>query len=156
MLINQGRVEALGSPEELFLNPDLSLVKHAHSGLLLKVTSLVYDEKYALLRGWLDGQEVFLTAHNIEGQQQVQVKVESKDVVIATALLNHCSLQNCLRVTISSIKPLLKGSVLLTLSTGKQKILAKVTCKSLYELDLQVNQSIFAYIKTLSILDDLN
>lgn len=153
MLISNNQIEAFGTPEALFLNPELSLVKHAHSGLLLTVNALNWDVEFSIYRGLVEGQEVLLTAEDVNGQSSVQIKVESKDVIIATSRIGSSSLQNCLKVTIESMKPLSKGSVLLTLCIGKQKLLSKITCKSLLELDLQVNQSVFAYIKALSILD---
>ena len=66
--------------------------------------------------------------------------------------IKNSSLQNCLRVTILQIEDLGAGVILLTLSTGKQKILAKISSKSLMELQLQINTDVFAYIKAMSII----
>ncbi len=154
VLINQGTVEAIGSPQALFLDPDLSLVKHAHSGLLLNVDSLTWDQQFSLVHGLVDGQAVVLARDKKHNEQSLEIKVESKDVIIATERLASSSLQNCLTVKIDEIKSLSVNSVLLTLSTGRQKLLAKITLKSLNELNLQKNQSVFAYIKALSILGD--
>ncbi|WP_019616694.1 molybdenum ABC transporter ATP-binding protein [Psychromonas ossibalaenae] len=154
ILIEQGRVEAIGEPQTLFLNPKLSLAKHAHSGLLLNVDSLTWDKDYSLLHGLVDNQEVLLTVDTQPSETSLQIKVESKDVIIAAQRLSGSSLQNCLQVSIEQIEPLSAGSVLLTLSTGKQKLLAKITLKSLTELDLQLKQTVFAYIKAVSILGE--
>lgn len=152
MLISNNAIEAFGTPEELFLNANLSLVKHAHSGLLLRVDSLSWDEEFSIYKGKIEGQRVLLTTKSILVEQCVDIKVESKDVIIATSRIISSSLQNCLQVTIFAIETLSKSSVLLTLRIGNQKLLAKITRKSLHELDLQVDQTVFAYIKALSIL----
>ncbi|MFT6985957.1 MAG: molybdate transport system ATP-binding protein [Psychromonas sp.] len=154
ILINQGSIEAIGSPHDLFLDANLSLVKHAHSGLLLSVDSLSWDPTFSLVQGCIDGQAVFLAQDKESSDKTLQIKVESKDVIIATEQLNLSSLQNCLRVKIEAIEPLSANSVLLTLTTGRQKLLAKITLKSVNELKLQKGQSVFAYIKALSILGD--
>ena len=59
LLINNGEVEARGEPQTLFLDPTLSLVKHAHSGLLLTVDELKWDLENAILQGKVDGQPIF-------------------------------------------------------------------------------------------------
>lgn len=151
ILINQGKVEAIGIPETLFLDSSLSLAKHDHYGLLLLVTSLCWDEEYAVMKGEIDGQDIILTMPP-ETNSSISIKVESKDVIIANTPLNSSSLQNKLNVNILKIESLSKSSVLLTLSTGKQKLLAKITKKSLIELNLEEGQAIYAYIKAVSIL----
>ena len=151
ILINSGEVEAIGTPEALFLNASLSLAKHDHYGLLLTVTDLRWNDEHAVMNGKIDGQNIILTMPQ-EAANSTRIKIESKDVIIATAPLNTCSLQNKLNVKIKTIQPISKSSVLLTLSTGKQKLLAKITNKSLTELKLEEGQSIYAYIKAVSIL----
>ena len=84
--------------------------------------------------------------------EALHIKVASKDIIIATEQIKNSSLQNCLRVTILQIEDLGAGVILLTLSTGKQKILAKISSKSLMELQLQINTDVFAYIKAMSII----
>jgi len=152
VLINSGTIEAIGSPQELFLNAQLSLVKHAHSGLLITVDSLSWDPQFCLTHGHVDGQPFVLAQDKCVNEESLQIKVESKDVIIATGLLGSSSLQNCLAVTITEIESISPSKVLLTLNTGKQKLLAKITAKSLHELQLQKKQRVFAYIKALSIL----
>jgi len=154
VLINQGKIEAIGSPHTLFLDARLSLAKHADSGLLLSVDSLSWDAQFSLVHGFVDGQPVVLAQEKKSRETRLQIKVESKDVIIATERFNLSSLQNCLSVTIEAIEPLSANSVLLTLTTGRQMLQAKITVKSLNELKLQKNQSVFAYIKALSILGE--
>lgn len=156
LLIDKGRVEAIGDPNVLFLDAKLSLVKHAHSGLLIEVNQVNWQPMFAMAGGQIDGQPILLAGYQ-EGKENVlpgklQIKVASKDVVIATQPIKHSSLQNCLQVTILQIEPLDAGVVLLTLTTGEQKLLAKITQKSLIELKLQPKLAVFAYIKAMSIV----
>ncbi|MEH6453648.1 MAG: molybdenum ABC transporter ATP-binding protein [Psychromonas sp.] len=156
ILVHQGEVECIGEPQSLFLNLNLSLAKHKHSGLIVDVQSSHWDPEFSVLHGYIDRQAIIVTMDKPTQLTDFQIKIESKDVVIATKKLEFSSLQNCLKVTIEQIEQLPTTSVLLTLSTGEQKILAKITNKSLNELALKVNQNIFAYIKAMniSLLDD--
>ena len=151
ILINSGEVEAIGSPESLFLDGSSSLAKHDHYGLLLTVTDLKWNDEHALMNGKIDGQNIILTTAKAMATS-TRIKIESKDVIIATEPLKRCSLQNKLNVKVGTIQAISSSRVLITLSTGKQKLLAKITKKSLTELKLQEGQSIYAYIKAVSIL----
>lgn len=151
ILINSGTIEAIGSPQQLFLDAQLSLVKNDHSGLLITLDSLTWDPHFCLTYGLVDGQPFVLAQDKCIDEKTLQIKVESKDVIIATERLRLSSLQNCLAVTITEIESISSSRVLLTLNTGKQKLLAKITTKSLHELNLQKKQQVFAYIKALSI-----
>ncbi|MCK5819541.1 MAG: ATP-binding cassette domain-containing protein [Psychromonas sp.] len=151
ILISHGKIEAIGSPQALFLDTKLSLVKHDHYGLFLYVTDLLWDSHYAVMKGKIDGQAVMLTVSEYKGES-MKVKVESRDVIISRAPLHASSLQNKLMVTIEKIESISQWSVLLTLCIKKQKLLAKITKKSLLELKLQEKELIFAYIKAVSIL----
>jgi len=156
LLINDGRVEAFGAPQQLFLDPTLSLVKHAHSGLLLTVENLFWDDDHAMLQGQVDGQTIYLTMEQALNEDQLQIKVESKDVIIATQQFSHSSLQNCFSTSIEQIEQISASHILLTLSLGKQKLLAKVTVKSLLQLQLTVGQRVFSYIKAVSIVGEIS
>lgn len=156
LLINNGRVEASGDPQMLFLDPTLSLVKHAHSGLLLTVDNLSWNNEHAMLEGQVDGQAIYLAINNTIQAPSLQIKVESKDVIIATQQFLHSSLQNCFSTTIMQIEKISPSHILLTLNLGEQKLLAKITLKSLHQLQLKVGQQVFSYIKAVSIIGDLS
>ncbi|ABM03905.1 molybdate ABC transporter, ATPase subunit [Psychromonas ingrahamii 37] len=151
ILINQGEIESIGCPQSLFLNLDLSLAKHNHSGLIVNVQAVHWDDEFSVLHGLIDQQTILVAMEKPLSLEDISIKIESKDVILATQKLEFSSLQNCLRVRVEQIEHLPTSSVLLTLNTGNQKILAKITIKSLYELKLTVNQNIFAYIKAMSI-----
>jgi len=156
LLINNGCVEAFGAPQQLFLDPSLSLVKHAHSGLLLTVEDLYWDDEHAMYQGLVDGQPIYLIMEETVTEKRLQIKVESKDVIIATQQFSHSSLQNCLSSTIEQIKQISASHILLTMSLGQQKLQAKITVKSLQQLQLTVGQSVFSYIKVVSIVGEMS
>jgi ABC-type molybdate transport system ATPase subunit len=90
-------------------------MKHDHYGLLLNVNELVWDSNYGVMKGKIVGLAVILTAPKDIGDS-MQVKVESKDVIISSTSLNASSLQNKLTVTIEKIESISQSSVLLTMS----------------------------------------
>tara|TARA_R110001583_G_scaffold1612_1_gene12677 strand:+ start:34992 stop:36053 length:1062 start_codon:yes stop_codon:yes gene_type:complete len=156
LLISNGKVEAVGHPQALFIDPTLSLAKHAHSGLLIEVDKLSWDAENAILQGEVEGQRIYLTVDAPIKLQKIQIKVESKDVIIATQAFHNSSLQNCFVCQIEQIEKISASHVLLTLALGKQKLLAKISFKSLQQLQLKVGQSVFSYIKAVSIISEVS
>lgn len=154
ILINDGAVEAIGEPQALFLDTSLSLAKHAHSGLLLTVKDLSWDKQHSMLQGKVDGQSIYLAMNNALSEQSLQIKIESKDVIIATQQFPYSSLQNCFSTRIDHIEQISPSHILLSLCLGKQKLLAKITLKSLQQLKLEVGQTVFSYIKAVSIIGE--
>lgn len=152
ILITDSELEAIGTPQSLFLNASLSLAKYAHSGQLITVDSLYWDEKTNLNYGKIDGQKIVLASAKKINESRLQIKVESKDVVIAIKRLQGCTLQNCLCVTIEEVKTLTENCILLTLTTGLQRFQAKITDNSFSELCLHKGLTVFAYIKAIDIL----
>jgi molybdate transport system ATP-binding protein len=152
LLIANGKIEAMGHPQELFIDPSLSLAKHAHSGLLIEVDKLFWDAENAILEGEVEGQRIYLTVETPVKLQKLQIKVESKDVIIATQAFHNSSLQNCFVCQIEQIEKISASHILLTLALGKQKLLAKISYKSLQQLQLKVGQQVFSYIKAVSII----
>ncbi|AGH81228.1 molybdate ABC transporter ATPase [Psychromonas sp. CNPT3] len=152
LLIHQGKIEAYGTPQALFIDPALSLSKLMHSGALLSVTNLQWDPKNALLKAQVDGQTLLLNVETEPLGCDLKIKVESTDVIIALQPLIGCSLQNCLQCHIKEIEHVSATQVMLALALNKQILLAKITHKSLVELKLQEGQFVFAYIKALSLI----
>ncbi|KPU82719.1 molybdenum ABC transporter ATP-binding protein [Psychromonas sp. PRT-SC03] len=152
LLINQGKIEAYGTPQDLFMDAKLSLSKQMHSGVLLSVNKLRWDNKDALLKGEVDGQPLLLNATQDLLSNTLKIKVESVDVIIALRPLEACSLQNCLQTRIQKIESLSETQTMLTLVLDKQILLAKITNKSLFELKLEEGQVVLAYIKALSLI----
>jgi len=134
----------------------LSLAKHAHSGLLLNVEELSWDESNGMLQGRVDGQVIYLTMDQMIDEHQIQIKVESKDVIVATQKLSQSSLQNCFITTIEQIEKISISHILLTLNLGQQKLHAKITVKSLNELQLSIGQAVYSYIKAVRIVGDIS
>ncbi|PKF60668.1 molybdenum ABC transporter ATP-binding protein [Psychromonas sp. psych-6C06] len=155
MLVHEGKVEAIGKPQVLFLDPSLSLVKHADCGLLLTVENLRWNNDDLMWQGTVDDQVINLTFDKNMTDTVLQIKVESKDVIIATEMLTSSSLQNCLLATMTQIEKISISHILLTLNLGQQSLLAKITVKSLQQLKLKVGQKVYCYIKAVSMIGEL-
>ena len=153
LLINDGVIEAAGEPQQLFLNSDLSLIKLAHQGLILTVSVKHYDHDESLVKGCLDGQNLYISADSAPLHQQLQVKINSRDVIVALQPIQGSSLLNCLSAIVVDVSIDHQKAVILTLQLASQHIYAYITLRSFNTLQLAVGSQVFAHVKTMSIIN---
>ena len=158
LLVNDGEVEAIGEPQKLFLDSRLSLIKFAQQGLILTVLVKEYDQQEALIKGCLDGQTLYVSAEQAPTTSQIQVKINSRDVIVALQPIEGSSLLNCLSAQIVDFSQDNQKAVVLTLqvqskSIDAQSIYAYITLRSFNKLNLAIGSHVYAHVKTMSIIN---
>ncbi|MDA7745971.1 molybdenum ABC transporter ATP-binding protein [Psychromonas sp.] len=153
LLVNNGEIEAIGEPQQLFLDNTLSLSKFAHEGLIVEVAVQQFDEQAGLIEGHLDGQTLFISAKHAPDINSIQVKINSRDVIIAIEPILGSSLLNCLLVTLVNIVTDNEKSMILTLKLDSQFIYARITLRSFKHLNLALGDRVYAHVKTMSIIN---
>jgi len=157
ILINDGQVEAIGEPQRLFLNNKLSVSKFAHEGLVLNVIVKQFIEEDGLIeatiKGKENGQTLLISAGHAPKVKKIQVRINSRDVILAKQPIEGSSLLNCLLAEVSAISQGENQSMILTLRVDLQYIYARITLRSFTHLQLVVGSRVYAHIKTMSILN---
>ena len=153
LLVNDGQIEASGEPQQLFLNSDLSLIKFAHQGLILSVDVKSYAPEEALIKACLDGQNLYISAETPPLAERIQVKINSRDVIVALQPIEGSSLLNCLSAKVVDFDIDSQKAVVLTLQFETQSLYAYITWRSFNKLQLAVGSDVFAHVKTMSIVN---
>ncbi|PJG59738.1 molybdenum ABC transporter ATP-binding protein [Aeromonas cavernicola] len=155
VLLAAGRVEAQGKPSELFARPDLSLASRDDAAVMLDATLAHYDDDEQMATLQLGDQQLRVTMTHVPDQAGLlQIKVAGRDVVIATAPIEHSSLTNCLVTRLQTEREVRPGQTLLQLALGQQILLARITSRSARRLALVPGQHIYAYIKAVSLVSE--
>ncbi|MGK8173549.1 molybdenum ABC transporter ATP-binding protein [Aeromonas dhakensis] len=155
VLLADGRVEAQGRPSEIFARTDLSLASRDDAGVMLAATLSHYDEEEQMATLQLGEQQLRVTMTQVpDDGGPLQIKVAGRDVVIATAPIEHSSLSNCLTTRLLAEREVRPGQTLLQLALGQQILLARITSRSARRLALAPNQQIYAYIKAVSLVSE--
>lgn len=155
VLLADGRVEAQGSPEEIFARTDLSLASRDDVGVMLSATLAHYDEREQMATLRLGEQTLMVTMeHAPDEAGPLQIKVAARDLVIATAPIEHSSLSNCLETRLLGAREVRPGQTLLQLALGQQILLARITSRSARRLDLAPGQRLYAYVKAVSLVGE--
>ena len=155
LLLEGGRVEAQGRPSEIFARTDLSLASRDDAGVMLDATLAHYDDDEQMATLQLGEQTLRVTMNRMPDESgPLQIKVAGRDVVIATAPIEHSSLSNCLVTRLLAVREVRPGQTLLQLALGEQILLARITSRSATRLALAPEQQIYAYIKAVSLVSE--
>ena len=155
VLLEGGRVEAQGRPSEIFARTDLSLASRDDAGVMLDATLAHYDDDEQMATLQLGEQTLRVTMNRMPDESgPLQIKVAGRDVVIATAPIEHSSLSNCLTTRLMAVREVRPGQTLLQLALGEQILLARITSRSATRLALAPEQQIYAYIKAVSLVSE--
>ena len=155
VLLAEGRVEAQGTPEEIFARTDLSLASRDDVGVMLSATLSHYDEHEQMATLRLGEQTLMVTMeHAPDEAGPLQIKVAARDLVIATEPIVHSSLSNCLETRLLEVREVRPGQTLLQLALGQQILLARITSRSAQRLALTPAMRLYAYIKAVSLVGE--
>ncbi len=157
VVLNSGKVENIGSVEEVFSDVRLrEVIGDEQLGAVLETSVLEHDEEFGLTRLDFMGQVLNVPRQNIPVGQSLRVHIHSKDVSLSTApLAGATSVLNILKAKVEKVGVLdPKGySVDIELDAGRP-ILATITRKSLANLNLQPGQPIYAHIKAIKMIHE--
>ncbi len=100
----------------------------------------------------LDGNRLLIPEiTTVDGTKTLYLQIAAKDVSLALQRPQRTSILNLLPCTVSKIEISREASATITLNLGSQHLLAKVTRRSVRELDLQVGQKVWAQVKGISL-----
>jgi molybdate transport system ATP-binding protein len=158
VILKAGKVESIGSVEEVFSGVrSREAVGEKQLGAVLETLVSEHDEGFGLTKLDFMGQTLHIPRQQITVGQSLRVHIHSKDVSLSNLQpAGATSVLNILRAKVKKVGKLdPKGySVDIELDAGRS-ILATITRKSLSKLNLQPGQPIYAHIKAIKMMHDL-
>lgn len=151
VLLQQGKIIAQGDVADLVTRLDLDLSHEEQSTSLLKATIRAHDDEFALTELSLGKQAVWVQQIEASIAQPVSLRVFSKDVIISTLQPVESSVLNHLIGEVSEIESTQASRVLLLVIIDEQKVLARITRKSLINLGIKIGQKVYIQFKAVSL-----
>ena len=154
LLLAEGRVIAHGDITEMLQRIDLwPFTGRLEAGSLLQATITEHVGGMTVLR--IDDQSLRIPAINTSTGAEIRLKINARDVVIATQKPSHLSIRNVLAAQIDSIVVDTSIYAELLLNIGAQQLRARITQEAVDELALIEGQKIYALIKSVLFEDHL-
>ena len=153
LVLQQGKVKQFEQTSALFEHLDLhTLSGRLESGSIIQASCLNHDESYELTHLQVDGQAISVPLIRSLGVgQAAYVRIRTRDVSISLSRPADISIRNVLKGIVASITPLDDSPfVEVEIRCGDAKILSRITRAALDSLQLDVDQEVFALIKSVS------
>ena len=155
VMMDQGRVIAQGPLQETLARTDHPFRLEENAGVILEGTIVEVDTRWHLCRLAFDGGELWLRHHDhLSEGMTVRVQVLARDISLALQEHPDQSTQNLLPACIDQIDTeVTPGTSLVRLGAGPTAFLARLTTRSLHQLQLEQGQQVWMQIKSVALMD---
>ncbi|MFT4822643.1 MAG: molybdate transport system ATP-binding protein [Halioglobus sp.] len=155
IMLNRGTVEAQGSVLDLCSRLDTSL-SHSESSATIIVGSVKrHDQNYGLSELDVSGNTIFVNQMSESTGTNCRLRIAARDISVCRQRNTSSSILNILPVELVEIEKTNDTRVLLRLALGEQYLVARVTRKSVTELNLKVGEALYAQIKSVALLSEI-
>ena len=152
VLMDAGRVTASGPTRQLMTRLDLPLAHGDAAAAIVDAVVTQVEPQYHLSHAEFAGGQISLLNPNLKIGQQVRVRVQARDVSLTLTRQQGTSVLNIFAATVIAISDDSPGQVMVALSAGGATLLARISQKSLFALDLQPGSPVFAQVKGVAVL----
>ncbi len=152
VLMSDGRVEAVGSVEDLTSRLDLRpLTGRYEAGAVLTTTVAGQDKAFGLTELRFAGGRLRVPHLDLPLGQSLRIRIRARDVSIALAKPENTSILNMIACTVKAISEESSPQVDLQLDAAGAAIWARITARSCRALGLRPGIKVFALIKSVAI-----
>jgi len=155
IILNSGKIEAQGSVIDLCSRLDLRL-SHSEAAATIVIGRVTrHDESYGLTELDVSQSTVFVNQMSERIGTSCRLRIAARDISICRERNTASSILNILPVRLVEIEKTNDTRVLLRLALGQQFLIARVTRKSVTELDLKVGEDLYAQVKSVALLSEV-
>jgi molybdate transport system ATP-binding protein len=151
VVIDDGRVAAEGELQSVLVGMAVPVLVGEEAGSVISATVDRYDGDDDLTRLVFSGGELWVPGDPGQSNSQVRLRVRANDVSLCRDRPERTSILNILPVIVDAMESGRGASILVRLSLGKDKVLARVTRRSLRELGIREGDEVLAQIKSVAV-----
>lgn len=153
VLVENGRVAASGSINDILTHPDLSVAHQEEASAVIEGSVIGHDRDFHLTQIAVPGGQMSVALREFEVGHRVRVRILARDVSIALEKPQQTSITNVLPARIVTIKANENSAqALLRLDLGGAIILARITRRSVALLDLKPDMIVYAQVKSVALM----
>lgn len=155
VLLEDGKVSASGPLKETLLRADLPFIFEDDAEAVVDAQVMAHDPAYGLLAVQLPSSDISLQLPHgpLPQGQSVRVKIKARDVSLSLQQAQHSSVLNLLPARVVDwINVAEQAHVLVRVQVGHEQLMARITRYSFDRLNIQREQSLWAQVKSVSLL----
>ncbi len=149
LVIDNGRIVAEGALQDVLGRLDVPQLGGGNTGVMIETDVVGYDAEHELTSLAFPGGEL-LVPGRVSGSR-CRVRVRASDVSLARQEPVATSILNVLPATVMEIAEEDASTRLVKLDLDNTKLIARVTTRSVQQLELQAGEKLFAQIKSVTV-----
>ena len=154
LLLEAGRVQAVGPLQQLLTRSDLPLGHFADSGAVFDALVEAHDPSFHLTYVRIGAGRLAVSLRQAAIGQRVRVRIDARDVSLTLKPPELSSILNVLPATVTELSedgdP---AQTLVRLTVGGEPLLARITRRSAVQLSLAPGLSLWAQIKSVALME---
>jgi len=154
MLLDAGRVQALGPLQQILTRTDLPLHHELDAGTVLDAVIEEHDPEYHLSYVAISGGRLAVGMQGLPPGRHVRVRIDARDVSLALQPPVRSSITNVLAARVVELTADRDAAqMLIKLAVGGDAVLARVTRRSVAQLGIAAGSSLYAQIKSVALMN---
>ncbi len=151
VVLDDGRVVADGALQSVLVRMDVPLLSGEQAGSVIQGMVRAYDESDDLTCLQFSGGDLWVPGKaNVDGAT-LRLRIRANDVSLCRTKPEQSTILNIVPAIVEAIQPDQGPSMLVRLVLGADRIVARVTRRSIRELDLQEGEKVFAQIMSVAV-----
>lgn len=149
VVLDNGKVAAEGGLHDMLARIDLPQLGGRNAGAVLDAIQSRYDSQFDLTLFEFSGGEIWATGRYEPAN--VRLRVSASDISLTRTPAESSTILNILPATIAAIATETEATELVGLRLGHDRLVARITRRSLQHLQLQVGDKVYAQIKSVTV-----
>lgn len=151
VVIESGRVVADGELQDVLVRMDIPALGGDQSGSVIEGIARDHDEVDDLTRLAFSGGDLWVPGRAAAEGSPLRLRVRASDVSLCRSMPEQSTILNILPAVVDAIQPGKGPAMLVRVVLGEDRIVARVTRRSIRELGLQPGDKLFAQIKSVAV-----
>ena len=158
VILERGKVLHTGSTHELMSRADFPAPSASEIGVLLQASIAERDSQWQLARAIFPGGDIWIRDSGDAVGSSIRLRVQARDVSLTKTAADDTSILNRLQVTVNEITPdrdpamALVSLATIDGPTEGSTLLARITRRSVHQLNLAAGDRVWAQIKSVAIV----
>ena len=151
VIVDNGRVVGNGELQSVLVRTDLPILTGEEAGSVIHGTVSDYDRDDGLTKLSYSGGDLWVPGEYGSTGTAVRLRVRANDISLCRNRPVQSSIINVVPCVIESIQEDAAPSVLARVALGQDRVLARVTRRSVRQLELKEGDELFAQIKSVAV-----
>jgi molybdate transport system ATP-binding protein len=149
LVLENGKLVAEGGIQDTLTRIDLPQLGGRNAGAVISVNHIRYDDEFDLTLFGFSGGEIWVPGYH--DTSTARLRISASDISLSRARPESSTVLNILPAVIGATATETTATELLRLGLGDDILIARITRRSLQQLELQVGDEVYAQIKSVTV-----